>query len=115
MTRNPTARMNVAWLMLVVSLTVCLGPTAHAERESDRATKQVELDQACERAREKKLGPLRAEFVEECVREKQQPSRKACETFYADYGAQSGNRAPLFHDLPECVEAFEYQNSQRRR
>ena len=39
----------------------------------------------------------------------------ACEAFYSDFGAQSGNRAPLFYDLPECVEAFDFQNSHRRR
>ena len=48
-------------------------------------------------------------------RDQEQADRKACETFYADFGAQSGRRAPLFYDLPECVEAFEYQNSQRQR
>jgi hypothetical protein len=82
--------------------------------KNDREAKQAELDAKCEAAREQKLAPLRAKFIEECVREKQFDSRQECETFYADYGAQSGNRAPLFYDLPECVEAFEYQNSQRQ-
>ena len=115
MTYTLMTRMNVAWLVLAVLLTVCLDSTAQAARELDRAAKQTELDAACERAREQKLAPLRAQFVEECVREKQQQSRKACEAFYADYGAQSGNRAPLYYDLPECAEAFEHQKGQRQR
>ncbi len=64
---------------------------------------------ACEAAREKKLAPLRAGFIEECVEKKQRPDRVACERFYADFGNQSGRRAPLFYDLPECVKAFEYR------
>ena len=38
-------------------------------------------------------------------------SREACERFYADWGNQAGNRAPLYMDLPECVEAFEHSRS----
>jgi hypothetical protein len=90
---------------------------AAADAVADRARdqKQAKLDAVCEQAREKQLAPMRAQFIEECVQNKEQPDRKACETFYADFGAQSGRRAPLFYDLPECVEAFEYQNSQRQR
>ena len=69
---------------------------------------QARLDAACEAARQEKLAPLRAGFIDECVEKKQRPDRAACERFYADYGNQSGNRAPLFLDLPECVKAFEY-------
>jgi hypothetical protein len=75
---------------------------------SDRDAKQAELDAACEAAREAKLAPLRAQYVEECVEKKQRPDRASCERFYADFGNRSGNRAALFYDLPECVAAFEY-------
>ncbi len=68
---------------------------------------QAKLDAACEAAREKNLAPLRAGFIDECVEKEQRPDRAACERFYADYGNQSGSRAPLFYDLPECVKAFE--------
>ena len=84
-----------------------------ADRNRDQ--KQAELDAACEAAREKKLAPMREQYIEECVKNGEQPDRRSCEVFYSDFGAQSGNRAPLFYDLPECVEAFDYQNSQRRR
>jgi len=80
--------------------------------EIDRVTKQKGLDKACEVTREKKLAPLRRRYIEECV-EQQKQDRAYCERFYNDYGAQSGKRAPLFYDLPECVAAFEYRNSQR--
>jgi hypothetical protein len=43
----------------------------------------------------------------------EQPSREACEDFYADYGGRMGGRAPLFYDLPECVKAFEFQQGVR--
>ena len=84
-----------------------------ADRARDE--KQAELDAACEAAREEKLAPLREHYIEECVENREQPDRRSCEVFYSDFGAQSGNRAPLFYDLPECVEAFDFQNSQRRR
>ena len=84
-----------------------------ADRNRDR--NQAELDAACEAAREKKLAPMRAQYIEDCVKNQEQPDRRSCEVFYSDFGAQSGNRAPLFYDLPECEAAFDFQNSQRRR
>lgn len=86
-----------------------------AEANRDRERKQAELDAACEKAREKKLAPIREQLIEECVENKVRSNRESCEVFYSDFGAQSGDRAPLFFDLPECVEAFEFQSSQRRR
>jgi len=79
---------------------------------ADREAKQAKLDAACEQAREAKLAPMKKQFIEDCVKNEEQPDRESCEFFYSDFGAQSGNRAPLFYDLPECVKAFEYQNSQ---
>lgn len=97
--------------LMVVCLTLFLASPAIANES--REEKQSRLDQACEVAREKKLAPMRKEFVEECVANKEQPSRNDCERFYADYGGRMGGRAPLFYDLPQCVEAFEYQQSAR--
>lgn len=115
MTGDSVMRLILLRLTLALVLTACLVPLANAARESERAANQAELDAACEKAREEKLAPLRAQFVEECVQEKHFSSRRECESYYADFGAQSGNRAPLFYDLPECVEAYDYQNSQRTR
>lgn len=100
-------------ILLSLLFLIIISSDALADRARDQ--KQAKLDAVCEQAREKQLAPMRAQFVEECVQNKEQSDRKACETFYADFGAQSGRRAPLFYDLPECVEAFEYQNSQRQR
>jgi len=91
-----------------------LGPIVLPAAGTDREEKQAQLDAACEAAREKRLAPLRKQFVEQCVRDKEQVNRAACEAYYSDYGAQSGQRAPLFYDLPECVKAFEYQHSERQ-
>ena len=82
---------------------------------SDRNTTQAELDTECEAARERKLAPERAKLIEECVVRDVRGSREACERFYSDYGAQSGRRAPLYTDLPECLRAFEFRKSHRRR
>ena len=97
--------------LMVVTLTLFLASPANAKES--REEKQAKLDQACEVAREKKLAPMRKGFVEECVANKEQPNRNDCERFYADYGGRMGGRAPLFYDLPQCVEAFEYQQSAR--
>ncbi len=94
---------------LILPLILCLGLPSGVLAEDAREAEQARLDAACEAAREKKLAPERARYIEECVKEKQRPDRAACERFYADYGNQSGNRAPLYMDLPECVEAFEHR------
>ena len=76
--------------------------------------KLEELNATCEAARERKLAPLRAQYIEECV-SKQGKDRDYCQRFYADYGRRSGKRPPLFLDLPECVEAFEFRKAHRER
>lgn len=98
--------MNIRIVVLLVSLAAAQSALAGS---SDK--KQAELDAACEAAREAKLAPMRAEFIEECVDKKQRPDRASCERFYADFGNQAGDRAPLFYDLPECVKAFEHSRS----
>ena len=106
-------RLIISHIIMIMLIFIITSVDAVADRKRDQ--EQARLDAVCEQAREKQLAPMRAQFVEECVENKQQRDRKACETFYADFGAQSGRRAPLFYDLPECVEAFEFQNSQRQR
>jgi len=98
--------------MIAVTL---IFPATGMASEGDRRATQERLDAECGAARERKLAPERAIFIEECVERQQRSDRAACERFYSDYGAQSGNRAPLYYDLPECVKAFEFQKSHRRR
>jgi len=79
--------------------------------DKEREIQQKRLDQVCETAREKKLVPERIKFIKECIENGQSESN--CKNFYKDYGIRSGDRAPLYLDLPECVKAFEYSNSYR--
>lgn len=100
--------------MLVMVTMATSGVCLAADAEEARKARQAEMDAACEAARHKKLVEARAEYVEECVRKRQRPDRASCERIYADYGERSGNRAPLFYDLPECVAAHDYRRSYRR-
>ncbi len=102
-------------IIAVSTVLFAIGTPAVSKADSDeaRAAKQAELDRACEAAREEKLAPLRRQFVEECIAEKQFDTREECKAFYADYGSATGTRAPLFYDLPPCVKAFEYAKSER--
>lgn len=97
---------------LIFILTTLLLAAPALAKES-REEKQARLDGACEVARQKKLAPMRKQFVEECVANKEMPNREECERFYADYGNRMGGRAPLFYDLPECEAAFDFRQGVR--
>jgi hypothetical protein len=97
----------------LISVALILLLSGPALANQSREKKQVELDAVCESARQEKLTPMREEFVEQCVANKEKSSREHCERFYADYGNRMGGRAPLFYDLPACVTAFEYAKSSR--
>ena len=98
-------------LLISLVLFTLLTTPAVAERYSQE--KQMQLDARCEDAREKKLIPIREQLVDECVANGELPNNQECKRFYANYGERMGRRAPLFYDLPECVEAFDYQQSVR--
>lgn len=98
------------YAMSLVLLVLLFNPALAKE---SREEKQMQLDAKCEVARQKELAPMRKQFIDECVANKELPSRAECQQFYADYGNRMGGRAPLFYDLPECVTAFEYQQSAR--
>jgi hypothetical protein len=96
---------------ITVFVTLIILTINPAMAKESREQKQARLDGVCEVARQKKLTPMKEKFVEECVANKELPSRDECVTFYADYGNRMGGRAPLFYDLPECEVAFEYLQS----
>lgn len=96
-------------LVLFLSLLVLPGLATSAPPN------QEALDAACEAARQVKIEKDKVFLVEECVEKKLQRDRASCERFYADHGAQSGRRAPLYYDLPECVAAFENREGGSRR
>jgi hypothetical protein len=104
---NKTRYFRLITVIAAMSFAILVALPAHADKQRDR--EQAKLDSACEAAREQNLAPMRAGFIDECVEKKQRPDRASCERFYADFGNQSGRRAPLFYDLPECVKAFEYR------
>jgi len=99
----------------LISIVLILLLAVPALAKESREEKLVRLDNACEVERQKKLTPMRKQFVEDCVTNKELPGYKECETFYADYGNRMGGRAPLFYDLPECVTAFEFQQGTSSR
>jgi hypothetical protein len=74
----------------------------------------ADLDRRCEDVREEMIAPLREAEIAKCKQtETTDPAR--CERFWADYGdggrtASGGFRPRMFHDLPECVEAWEERN-----
>jgi len=103
------------FILFLLTMACCFVLTTDALADRNRDQEQARLDAVCEEARQAKLVPMREQLVEDCVKNGDRRDRESCETFYADYGAQAGRRAPLFFDLPECVEAFDFQNSQRRR
>lgn len=89
------------------------GTKTRLSREEINA-KQIALDQQCQIAREKILSVERAQYVDECVQSRSKSTREECERFYADHGNATTERPPLYFDLPECVEAYEFrQNSSR--
>ena len=74
----------------------------------------TDLDRRCEDAREKRIAPLREDEIVNCV-QTETGDQAWCETFWADYGdptrTVSGALTPrLFHDIPECTEAWEERN-----
>ena len=104
--------MREALLTAAVMLLGLSGAAASAaETEEDlRQARQAELDRACETARQVALAPRRQEIYEECINR----SGKEADACRSEANAYNGNRigaTPLFYDLPECVEAFEYRKS----
>ena len=116
MTINPVETLTQVSRKLVLILLLLLPALtfASSSKESEREKKQYELDAACEVARQKILIPEKQKYIEECVAKEQRPDRESCERFYADYGNDTGGRAALYYDLPECVKAFEYRESYRK-
>jgi hypothetical protein len=104
------ARRSIAIMLTLVAILPAL---------SQAASLQV-LEQRCQAAREAKIAPLREAAIERCVTARRSSrSPAACERIYADLGqggglVDGGFRAPMFIDLPECVEYFEAQDRERR-
>jgi hypothetical protein len=101
---------NVQTLLFAVLISFLMNPALAKESRED---KQASLDAACEVERQKLLVPMRKEYIGECVTNKEKPTLEECKLYYKDHGERMGSRAPLYYDLPECVTAFEFQQSAR--
>jgi hypothetical protein len=106
----------VRLLAISVCASICLSVSmqtgASTREERQREARQKQLDQRCEKARQKALTPLKEKFTRECIDEGRDADY--CQKRHADYGKRTGKRPPLFYDLPECVEAFEFKKSYRQ-
>ena len=89
-------------------------PPAKAKAIDITEMSLADLDRRCEDAREERIAPMREAEIANCV-QTETGDRAWCETFWADYGdsqrmASGGIIPRLFHDLPECTEAWEERN-----
>lgn len=96
------------WLMM----SLLMFTAAQAEQ------RQQQLDAACEAARQEKLAPERAAYIQECIQEWGR-TREDCTNFYRDYGNviygddEKVQRYALYYGLPACQAAFEYRQRYR--
>ena len=70
---------------------------------------QAEHDRSCEYARAKALAPLKKAVYKECLEKGKEES--VCKSEADDYNGNRVGRGPMFYDLPECVEAFNYKKN----
>ena len=85
-----------------------------------QAASLQELERRCETAREAKIAPLREAAIRDCASANRSSRTLAdCQRIHVDFGqgggvVGGGFRAPMFIDLPQCVEFFKAQDQQRR-
>jgi hypothetical protein len=98
---------------LLVTTVMLFGLSIAAASQTDedlRRSRLAELDRACEAARQVALAPRRQEIYEECINR----SDKDEDVCRRDANGYNGNRiggTPLYYDLPECEEAFDYRRT----
>lgn len=73
---------------------------------------QAELDRKCEDARQIALAPLKQKVFEECLEKGREES--VCKSEADEYNGARAGRGPMFYDLPECDEAFNYKKNNGR-
>ena len=64
----------------------------------------------CQKARNQKIAPLKAQAIDDCINKKRKDP-EYCERFYRNYGerthlASGGTRPGMFWNLPECEKAL---------
>ena len=95
--------------------TLLIANSAFAQSPEERRLQ--DLDRACVKAREAKIGEVQRQKVEACVKEPPEyraapKSREDCERYWKDYGwvqgtKGRGTRPNLYTDLPACRRAAE--------
>ena len=100
-------------LPLYLILLMFISGTAIAGQNSEEKQLEAQLDFACEKARAKKLYPMRLKIFEECM--VKYNNENYCNGEAGKYNADRINSPPRFYDLPECVKVFEYRKSLRIR
>ena len=101
-------------LVLLVYAAIAHSAFAASTKAKVTVGRIAELEAECQQAREARLTPERAALIEECAAKKHN-DRAYCERFYVTHGDATAARAPLYVDLPECVEAHEFKSSNKKR
>lgn len=70
--------------------------------------KQVELDNACEAARQMALKPIKDEIIHECLT-KFKKDYLVCKQEADSYNGNRIHGAPMFYELPACEKAFQFK------
>jgi len=81
---------------------------AYETAQDRRQARQAELDRECETARQAALQPKRENIYQECIN-KFKKEEGVCQSEANAYNGYRISGAPLYYDLPECVQAFDYR------
>jgi hypothetical protein len=88
-------------LIFIINTGICSTAFAHKDE-------QIELDKACEAARQVALEPRKKEIYQECLH-KFKKEDDVCKNEAKVYNGNRINGAPLFYELPACEKAFAFR------
>ena len=77
---------------IIIILILCLPNTLPAkDREEERDKKMLELDRICEKARQKKMWPIKLKIFQDCMKEKKykREEEEGCMKLAEQYDGQS--------------------------
>lgn len=98
-----SVKLNTIVMMISLPLALSMVIFDATSKESQQSI----LDKACEDARQEALKPRRLEIYNEC-RDKFKKSEEVCKRDAQAFNGRRIGGAPMFYDLPACVEAFNY-------
>jgi len=97
----------------IFALLILVSTNAFAESNAEEKEFEAQLDYECEKARAKKLYPMRLKIFDDCMIK--YDNKSYCNAEAGKYNAERVNGSPRFYDLPECVKVFEYRKAHRSR